>query len=65
MASRPDHGAAVWRKSSYSDGATNANCVEVAHRADQVAIRDSKRRSAGSLEISGASWDALLASARR
>lgn len=66
VVSRTESGAARWRTSSYSSGTgSNGDCVEIAHRAVGVAIRDSKRRSAGSLMISGASWAALLDTARR
>ena len=32
----------TWQKSSYSGGADGNNCVEIAPRPTQVAIRDSK-----------------------
>ncbi|WP_105975581.1 DUF397 domain-containing protein [Streptomyces geranii] len=32
----------IWQKSSYSGGADGNNCVEIAPRLTQVAIRDSK-----------------------
>ncbi|MFJ9582807.1 DUF397 domain-containing protein [Streptomyces acidicola] len=31
-----------WRKSSYSGGGDGNNCVEIAHRATHITIRDSK-----------------------
>lgn len=49
----------VWFKSSYSSG--NGQCVEAARTADGgMAVRDSKDPSGGTLQFTGAEWDAFL-----
>lgn len=52
---------AVWRKSSYSNGAEVGECVEVAPLTAHTGVRDTKDRSRGHLEVTPASWTALLA----
>lgn len=47
-----------WRTSSYT---TNTNCVEVAVRADVVAVRDSKDRHGPVLTFSAATFTKFLA----
>jgi hypothetical protein len=61
MTNTPDLTAAVWRKSSYSDGGDN-NCVEVADNCPgTVPVRDSKL-SAGPVIVFGAgSWSSFVA----
>jgi hypothetical protein len=49
-----------WRKSSYSGGANNDDCVEVAF-GETVAARDSKAPAAGALEVPPAAWLAFTA----
>lgn len=48
-----------WRKSSYSGA--NGNCVEIAPTADGVAIRNSNRPEAGTVEYTKAELAAFLA----
>lgn len=48
-----------WRKSSYS-GNPNNECVEVAPTAAAWAVRDTKDRDGGTLEITPSAWRALL-----
>jgi hypothetical protein len=57
----PDLTAAVWRKSSYSEGGAN-DCVEVADDCPGVVpVRDSKL-SAGPVIVFGAgSWSSFVA----
>jgi hypothetical protein len=57
----PDLTAAVWRKSSYSEGGAN-DCVEVADNCPGVVpVRDSKL-SAGPVIVFGAgSWSSFVA----
>ena len=51
----------VWTRSSHS-GATGGNCVELAHLyGGQVAIRNSRHRSAPALLFTEDEWDAFLA----
>lgn len=50
---------ARWRKSSYSSG--NNACVEVAHAAALVGVRDSKSRGSGALRLTATGWRAFLA----
>ncbi|MBW8481561.1 DUF397 domain-containing protein [Actinomadura parmotrematis] len=41
----------TWRKSSYSDGGTSGNCVEVANLGTSIGVRDSKNPSCGHLAV--------------
>jgi hypothetical protein len=52
---------ADWHKSSYSDGAHN--CVEVREGAS-TAVRDTRYRERGHLDVPAGEWAALLASVR-
>ncbi|MFI2437246.1 DUF397 domain-containing protein [Streptomyces sp. NPDC018693] len=53
--------AAVWRKSSYSEGGDN-DCVEVADgHPGIVPVRDSKTPTARPLVFSAVSWAAFVA----
>ena len=49
----------TWRKSSYSGGAEEHECIEVAF-AQQVHIRDSKNTEGPRLTFSPAAWRAFL-----
>ncbi|NUT54141.1 MAG: DUF397 domain-containing protein [Saccharothrix sp.] len=49
----------TWRKASYSGG--NSGCVEVAHSATVVGVRDSKAPGTGVLTVPRSSWTAFLA----
>ncbi|WP_433267070.1 DUF397 domain-containing protein [Actinosynnema sp. CS-041913] len=55
-----DVSGAVWRKSSRSNGASNANCVEVAVAGPAVAVRDSKNPAAGILAFPADRWAFFL-----
>ncbi|MBW4716142.1 DUF397 domain-containing protein [Saccharothrix obliqua] len=44
----------TWRKSSYSS--SQANCVEVRHVADSIAVRDSKNPHGPVLSVAEVSW---------
>ncbi|MEU8122421.1 DUF397 domain-containing protein [Spirillospora sp. NPDC049024] len=50
----------AWRKSSFSGGATDEACVEVAELLDGVGIRDSKDPDGGRLIVSGDAFGSLL-----
>jgi hypothetical protein len=54
--SAPDQRA--WRKSSYSGGG-GGNCVEVAHTASDVAVRDSKHVGP-MISVSPGAWRTFL-----
>lgn len=55
-----DLSRAIWRKSTYSGGATN--CVEVADKLPPiVAVRDSKDPAGPALTFSLGTWDAFTA----
>jgi hypothetical protein len=56
--------AAVWKKSSRSNGNGGNNCVEVAILDADVAVRDSKNRSGPALIFNAAEWTAFLNSAK-
>lgn len=45
-----------WRKSSYSNGGNQADCVEVAFTPGAVAVRDSKAPTSGTLTVSPETW---------
>ena len=49
----------TWRKSSYSGGATDSNCVEVSLIQDAL-VRDSKNASGDVLAFSAPAWQSLL-----
>ena len=49
----------TWRKSSYSDGTEDGECVEVSLSHDAL-VRDSKNASSGVLAFSSPAWGNLL-----
>ena len=49
----------VWRKSSYSGGAEDGDCVEVSLAHDAL-VRDSKNPSGGVLTFTSAAWKNFL-----
>ncbi|WP_020667897.1 DUF397 domain-containing protein [Amycolatopsis nigrescens] len=49
---------AIWHKSSYSG--SNAECVEVSHAPDLVAVRDSKHPAGGVLPLTPTTFAAFL-----
>jgi hypothetical protein len=51
----------VWRKSSYSGGAEDGDCVEVSLAHDAL-VRDSKNPSGGVLTFTSAAWKNFLES---
>ncbi|MBF8169521.1 DUF397 domain-containing protein [Streptomyces olivaceus] len=55
-------GRTHWRKSSYSEGGDGNTCVEFAEVDGQVAIRDSKDPSRGTLTVPAGSFASLLQS---
>lgn len=57
----PEVDGANWRKSSFSNP---ENCVEVAHLANRVAVRDSKDPAGSILLFPAAEWSAFLAGAK-
>lgn len=50
-----------WRKSSYSGGQPEDDCVEVAVASEVVAVRDSKDPTGGHLALTPSAFRALLA----
>ncbi|WP_424644416.1 DUF397 domain-containing protein [Embleya sp. AB8] len=53
--------SAAWRKSSYSGGSQNTDCVEVAPLAvEATGVRDTKNRERGHIAIPGDSWVMFL-----
>jgi hypothetical protein len=57
----PDWSRVAWRKSTHS----NINgCVEVAFAGGQVAVRDSKDRSAPALVFTAVEWAAFVSGVR-
>jgi Domain of unknown function (DUF397) len=56
-------GTAGWRKSTYSGGTDNNNCIEVADGIpNSVPVRDSKDPSGPVLTFSRPAWTAFIAS---
>ncbi|MFJ6670401.1 DUF397 domain-containing protein [Actinosynnema sp. NPDC091369] len=56
-----DLSGVTWRKSSRSNGASNANCVEVAFAGRAlVAVRDSKNPDAATLAFPAVGWSSFL-----
>ncbi|WP_338011624.1 DUF397 domain-containing protein [Streptomonospora alba] len=54
----------TWRTSSYSNS-KGGECVEVAATSDRgAAVRDTKHRDAGHLEMPSAEWTAFVAAVR-
>ncbi|MCA2218308.1 DUF397 domain-containing protein [Jidongwangia harbinensis] len=56
--------AAVWKKSSRSNGNGGNNCVEVAVLDTVVAVRDSKNPSGPALIFNSANWAEFVNSAK-
>ena len=56
--------AAVWRKSSRSNGNGGNNCVEVADLGSAVAVRDSKDPYGPALVFAPADFDTFLRTAK-
>ncbi|MFG2243747.1 DUF397 domain-containing protein [Spirillospora sp. NPDC048823] len=50
----------AWRKSSYSGGATDEACVELAVLPDGVGVRDSKDPEGGRLVVNRAQLGSLV-----
>lgn len=50
----------AWRKSSYSGGATDEACVELAVLPEGVGVRDSKDPDGGRLVVSRAQLGSLM-----
>lgn len=60
----PDLSAALWRKSTYSNG-TGGQCVEVARNLPAlVAVRDSKAPEAGALAFPDSAWRTFITGLR-
>ncbi|SCK36157.1 protein of unknown function [Streptomyces sp. WMMB 714] len=51
----------IWCKSSYSDS-SGGECVEIAHTATYVHVRDSKRTDGPVLNVPFTSWQRFLGS---
>ncbi|MCQ8831721.1 DUF397 domain-containing protein [Streptomyces malaysiensis] len=61
----PDLSAAVWRKSSYSNGG-DANCIEVADGyPDIIPVRDSKDPNGPALVFSADKWSSFISAVQR
>ncbi|WP_216215876.1 DUF397 domain-containing protein [Amycolatopsis aidingensis] len=55
---------ANWRKSSYSVGEEQSDCVEVAFGEEVVAVRDSKRPAGPPLTFPADAWNRFLRAVR-
>lgn len=58
MTTRP-----TWRTSSYSG--SGGNCVEVRGMSRVVGVRDSKRRTEGTIDVSATAWKTFIRSFAR
>jgi hypothetical protein len=56
--------AAVWKKSSRSNGNGGSNCVEVAVLDTVVAVRDSKNPTGPALMFNSANWTEFVNSTK-
>lgn len=56
------NGRWAWRKSSFSEGNINSDCVEVAWISPVTAVRDSKNPAGGMLTVPESAWHAFRAS---
>ena len=54
----------TWRKSSFSQGNTNSDCVEIAKTPAVTAVRDSKNPEGGTLTLPEPAWQALRVALR-
>ncbi|WP_394432141.1 DUF397 domain-containing protein [Streptomyces sp. SGAir0957] len=54
-----------WRKSSYSSGGSEPDCVEVAHTPGATHIRDSKNPGRAHLTVTPRAWAAFIGEATR
>jgi hypothetical protein len=59
-----DTSGARWRRSSFSGGGGDENCVEVALMDAATALRDSKNATGPTLVLPTATWTALLTATR-
>ncbi|MGI5195870.1 DUF397 domain-containing protein [Streptomyces sp. CA-288835] len=60
-----DLSAALWRKSSYSNG-TGGDCVEVApNLPEAIPVRDSKSHNGPVLLLSPTAWSAFLSNIKK
>lgn len=60
LVSTVDQSGLVWRKSSYSGGGNNDNCVEVAFSGLVAGVRDSKNPLGGPLAFPASAWQRFL-----
>ncbi|MFG1999879.1 DUF397 domain-containing protein [Spirillospora sp. NPDC048911] len=51
----------LWRKSSYSEGGTSGQCIELAALDHEIGIRDSNTPEAGHLRVGQAELAVMLA----
>jgi hypothetical protein len=49
-----------WRKSTFSGGSGDGQCVEVAHGRDDVSVRDSKSADGEVLDFSSDAWHSFV-----
>ncbi|WP_280459717.1 DUF397 domain-containing protein [Nocardia carnea] len=57
-----DLSGASWYKSSFSQA--DGDCVEVAHVADAVGVRDSKNPTGAALAFAPEAWDSFINAVR-
>lgn len=59
----------LWRKSSYSNGSANGECVELGQARDAVLVRDTKQRHLGTarpvLTVPSGAWTTFTASLKK
>ncbi|MEV5824298.1 DUF397 domain-containing protein [Spirillospora sp. NPDC052242] len=54
-----------WRKSSYTGGANDNQCVELGRLAQGIGVRDSKNPAGGHLDLTAAQFSGILDAIKR
>jgi hypothetical protein len=54
----------AWRKSTYSEGGSQSQCVEVGEAPGRVGVRDTKDRERGHIDVSTRAFRGLVAFAK-
>jgi hypothetical protein len=58
--SMPTSGSRRWRKSGFSGGDDNVDCVEIALSPNDTAVRDSKNAAGAVLDFPSGAWHSFI-----